>query len=234
MELKMKKIGLIGGLSWQSSIEYYRIINEQSNLLLGGSHTVESIMYSTDLPQKLGLMSRRETAELAREFIDISNSLAAAGAGMVLLCTNTMHAVFDEIESSISLPMIHIADATAQAIKEKGLKKVALLGTVFTMQQPFYKDRLARHGIEVTVPSEDEAQEIHRVIVDELTFGDIRESSRALYLDIMERLRREEGAEGAILGCTEIPLLIHQEHTDIPVFDTTFLHAMAAVKLALE
>ena len=213
----MKKIGLIGGLSWQSTVEYYRVINEESNRRLGGGlDTAECILYSVNLAQKLGRMARGEQKQLGEEFLDIGKKLVAAGADMILLCTNTMHAVYDVLSSGLS-----------------GLQKVALLGTPFTMSQPFYKDRLKHlHGIDVIVPTEEQGQEIYRVINEELTFHILKEKSRRYFLDVIDSLR-DQGAQGAILGCTEIPLLIQQEHTDLPVFDTTVLHAMAAVDAAL-
>ena len=230
----MKKIGLIGGLSGQSTVEYYRVINEESNRRLGGGlDTVECILYSVNLAQKLGRMARGEQKQLGQEFLDIGEKLVAAGADMLLLCTNTMHAVYDVLSDGLSVPVIHIADATADAIKKQGLQKVALLGTPFTMTQPFYKGRLKQlHGIDVLLPTEEQGEEIYRVINEELTFHILKEESRRYFLDVINSLRAQ-GAQGAILGCTEIPLLIQQEHTDLPVFDTTVLHAMAAVDAAL-
>lgn len=228
----MKKIGLIGGLSWQSTVEYYRVINEESNRRLGGLGTAECILYSVNLAEKLGRMARGEEKQLGEEFLDISKKLVSAGADMILLCTNTMHAVYDVLADGLSVPVIHIADATAAAIKKQGLTKVALLGTPFTMTQPFYKDRLKKlHGIDVVIPTKEQGEEIYRVINEELTFHILKEESRRYFLDVIDSLRAQ-GAQGAILGCTEIPLLIQQEHTDLPVFDTTVLHAMAAVDAA--
>lgn len=233
-KISMKKIGLIGGLSWQSTVEYYRVINEESNRRLGGGlDTVECILYSVNLAQKLGRMARGEQKQLGQEFLDIGKKLVAAGADVLLLCTNTMHAVYDVLSDGLSVPVIHIADATADAIKKQGLQKVALLGTPFTMTQPFYKGRLKQlHGIDVLLPTEEQGEEIYRVINEELTFHILKEESRRYFLDVIDSLRAQ-GAQGAILGCTEIPLLIQQEHTDLPVFDTTVLHAMAAVDAAL-
>ena len=228
----MKKIGLIGGLSWQSTVEYYRVINEESNRRLGGLGTAECILYSVNLAEKLGRMARGEEKQLGEEFLDVSKKLVSAGADMILLCTNTMHAVYDVLADGLSVPVIHIADATAAAIKKQGLTKVALLGTPFTMNQPFYKDRLKKlHGIDVVIPTKEQGEEIYRVINEELTFHILKEESRRYFLDVIDSLRAQ-GAQGAILGCTEIPLLIQQEHTALPVFDTTVLHAMAAVDAA--
>ena len=229
----MKKIGLIGGLSWQSTVEYYRIINEESNRRLGGLDTAECILYSVNLAEKLGRMTRGEYQQLGQEFLEVGQKLVAAGADMVLLCTNTMHAVYDTLSAGLSVPVLHIADATAAAIRRQGLTKVALLGTPFTLTQPFYKDRLKQlHGIDVVIPTPEQGAEIYRVIQEELTFHLLKESSRRYFLDVLDTLRAP-GAQGVILGCTEIPLLIQQQHTDLPVFDTTTLHALAAVDEAL-
>ena len=229
----MKKIGLIGGLSWQSTVEYYRIINEESNRRLGGLDTAECILYSVNLAEKLGRMTRGEYQQLGQEFLEVGQKLVAGGADMVLLCTNTMHAVYDTLSAGLSVPVLHIADATAAAIRRQGLTKVALLGTPFTLTQPFYKDRLKQlHGIDVVIPTPEQGAEIYRVIQEELTFHLLKESSRRYFLDVLDTLRAQ-GAQGVILGCTEIPLLIQQQHTDLPVFDTTTLHALAAVDEAL-
>ena len=229
----MKKIGLIGGLSWPSTVEYYRIINAESNRRLGGLDTAECILYSVNLAEKLGRMTRGEYQQLGQEFLDVGQKLVAAGADMVLLCTNTMHAVYDTLSAGLSVPVLHIADATAAAIRRQGLTKVALLGTPFTLTQPFYKDRLKQlHGIDVVIPTPEQGAEIYRVIQEELTFHLLKESSRRYFLDVLDTLRAQ-GAQGVILGCTEIPLLIQQQHTDLPVFDTTTLHALAAVDEAL-
>jgi len=228
----VKTIGLIGGLSWQSTVEYYRIINEESGRRLGGNRTAQVILYSVSLEEMLGHMERGEKELLREKFVRIGQTLKQAGAQELVLCTNTMHAVCDGLEQAVGLPFLHIADATAAAIKSRGFTKVGLLGTPFTMGQHFYKGRLwERHGIQVITPPEEEFPEIYRVITEELTFHKIKEASRAYYLSQIEALARR-GAQGVILGCTEIPLLIQQQHTPIPVFDTTTLHALAAVELA--
>lgn len=230
----MKTIGLIGGLSWQSSVDYYRVINEESAKRLGGIHNARSIMYSVDLSEMLGHMEKGETDILADKLAEVGTTVERAGAEVLLLCTNTMHAVSGKLEEQLGIPFVHIADATAREIKRLGLKKVGLMGTPFTMGEAFYKGRLQeRHGIEVVVPDSERWDEIFRVIKEELTFGVIKEQSRRFYLDVIEELVAM-GAEGVILGCTEIPMLIKQEHTDVPVFDTTTLHALAAVELADE
>lgn len=230
----MKKIGLIGGLSWQSTVDYYKIINEESNKRLGNKSTVESIIYSTDLETKLGHVIRGEFRQLANEFQDIAQSLEKAGADVILMCTNTMHMVFDQTAASVNVPMIHIVDATGQAIQKAGITKVALLGTTFTMTQPFYKEKLKNeYNIECLVPQPEQMDEIMRIIEEELTFNIIKDSSRKYMLEIAEQLK-QQGAQGVVLGCTEIPMLIKQSDTELPVFDTTRLHALAAVDMALE
>lgn len=232
----MKKIGMVGGLSWQSTVDYYKIINEESNKRLGNKSTVESIIWSTDLETKFNHVLNGELDALAEEFIDIVNGLEAAGADIALLCTNTMHIVFDQIAAKTNIPLIHIADATGEEIKKAGCKKVALLGTGFTCTDPkILMGRLKDiYGVECVVPSAEERDEIQRVIEEELTFNIIKDSSREYYVNAIEKLVREEGAEGVILGCTEIQMLIQQKDVSVPVFDTTLLHAMTAVDMALE
>lgn len=230
----MKKIGIIGGLSWQSTVDYYKIINEESNRRLGNKSTVESIIYSTDLEGKFNHVVRGELDELAREFIEIAHSLEKAGADVIIMATNTMHLVYEKVRASVSVPVIHIADPTAEAIKKAGFDKIALLGTSFTCTHPFYMGRLKEnYGIDTIVPTEEEKKEIQRVIEEELTFDIIKDSSREYYVNVIKELARQ-GAQGVILGCTEIQMLIKQEDSPIPVFDTTTLHAMAAVNFALD
>ncbi len=229
----MKTIGLIGGMSWESSAEYYRIINEEVNRRLGGVHSAKVILYSFDFAEIEELQHRGEWEKLTQVIIDAARRLENAGAEVLLICTNTMHKMFDQVQENVKIPMIHIADATAEEIKKKGLKKVGLLGTKFTMEGDFYRKRFEKHGIETIIPSEDEREVIHRIIYDELVVGIIRDESRKKYLEIIENLK-QLGAEGMVLGCTEIPLLIKQEHVDIPVFDTTRIHALKAVDFALQ
>lgn len=230
----MKKVGLIGGLSWQSSVDYYSIINEESNKRLGGKHTVESIMYSTNLGRKYGLVDEGKMDVLAEEFTDIAQSLEKAGADVIIICSNTMHAVFDEVQRNVNIPMIHIVDATAQAIQKRGMKKVALLGTTYTMTQPFYKEKLKnKYGIETIVPSDEQMTEIMHVIEEELNYNVLRDKSRKYFISVINELK-EQGAEGVILGCTEIPMLVKQKDSTLPVFDTTRLHALAALDYAME
>ena len=231
----MKTIGLIGGMSWQSSIEYYRIINEESNKRLGDFHTSETIMYSVDIDAVLKNQHANEWQILSEHMTDVALKLENAGADFVLICANTMHKTADYVEKNINIPLVHIADTVADEIKRKGFKKVGLIGTPFTMQEEFYKGRLKeKHNIEVLIPDEQaDVDCIYDIIKDELTFGKLLDSSREKYLKIMQKLVKR-GAEGVILGCTEIPLLIKQEHTAIPVFDTATLHALAAVKKSIE
>lgn len=229
----MKKIGMVGGLSWQSTVDYYKIINEESNKRLGNKSTVEQIIWSTDLERKFNHVVNGELDELADEFIEIAQGLERAGADCVIMATNTMHLVFDKVAASVKIPMIHIADPTAEAIKKAGFDKVALLGTSFTCTHPFYMGRLKeKYGIECLVPTEEEKDEIQRVIEEELTFNIIKDSSRDYYLKVIDELARQ-GAQGVILGCTEIQMLIKQRDTPLPVFDTTTLHALAAVDFAM-
>lgn len=229
----MKKIGMVGGLSWQSTVDYYKIINEESNKRLGNKSTVEQIIWSTDLERKFNHVVNGELDELADEFIEIAQGLERAGADCVIMATNTMHLVFDKVAASVKIPMIHIADPTAEAIKKAGFDKVALLGTSFTCTHPFYMGRLKeKYGIECLVPTEEEKVEIQRVIEEELTFNIIKDSSRDYYRKVIDELARQ-GAQGVILGCTEIQMLIKQRDTPLPVFDTTTLHALAAVDFAM-
>ncbi|MBQ3009027.1 MAG: aspartate/glutamate racemase family protein [Oscillospiraceae bacterium] len=229
----MKKVGLIGGLSWQSTVDYYRIINEESNKRLGNKSTVESIIFSTDLERKYNLVTSGQHETLAEEFIDIAKSLERAGADVIVMCTNTMHTVFNEIQAATKVPMIHIVDATGQAIKDAGIDKVALLGTTFTMTQPFYIKKLKDDfGIDTVVPKPEQMTEIMRVIEEELTFNIIKDSSRDFFVNVIRELK-EQGANGVILGCTEIQMLIKQKDSPVPVFDSTELHALAALNYAM-
>ncbi|MBQ8603978.1 MAG: aspartate/glutamate racemase family protein [Oscillospiraceae bacterium] len=229
----MKKVGLIGGLSWQSTVDYYRIINEESNNRLGNKSTVESIIFSTDLERKYNLVTSGQLDTLAQEFIEIAQSLEKAGSDVIVMCTNTMHTVFNEIQANVNVPMIHIVDATGQAIKDAGIDKVALLGTTFTMTQPFYIKKLKDDfGIDTVVPKPEQMDEIMRVIEEELTFNIIKDSSREYFVNVINELK-EQGAKGVILGCTEIQMLIKQKDSPVPVFDSTELHALAALNYAM-
>ena len=230
----MKTIGLLGGMSWESSLEYYRIINEETKRRLGGSHSAKCLMYSFDFHAIEEMQKRGEWEKLTEELTVQANNLKNAGADFLIICTNTMHLMAPAIAARTGLYVLHIADAAGAAIKEKGLQKAALLGTNFTMQGAFYREVLQeRHGIQVIIPEEEDREIIHSVIYNELILGIFRDESRKRYLEIIERLA-EKGAEGVVLGCTEIPLLIKQEDTAVPVFDTTDIHARAAVRYALE
>jgi aspartate racemase len=229
----MKTIGLIGGMSWESSAAYYRIINETAKRRLGGLHSAKSILYSVDFAEIELLQQQEKWLEAARAMIVAAQSLERAGADFIVLCTNTMHKAADDIQANIHIPFLHIADATAQKIKDTGLTKIGLLGTRFTMEQDFYKKRLVDgYGIEVVIPDPVEREIIHRVIYDELCLGIIKEDSRKQFMNIMDRLAGA-GAEGIILGCTEIELLLHEDDGCVPLFPTTRIHAVAAVEYAL-
>jgi len=229
----MKTIGLIGGMSWESSAEYYRLINIMIKERLGGFHSAQCVMISVDFAEIETLQREDRWAESAQILIAAAQGLERAGANLVVLCTNTMHKVADDIQASIHLPFLHIADATAEQITAQGLTTIGLLGTRFTMEQDFYIGRLTqRYGLRVLIPEAAEREMIHRVIYDELVLGDVRASSKAQYLAVIDRLI-ERGAQGIILGCTEIGLLIQADDCHVPVFDTTRLHAQAAAEWAL-
>ena len=229
----MKTIGLIGGMSWESSCEYYRIINETVKDRLGGLHSAKIIMVSLDFAEIEILQHEGRWDETAGILIAAAQSVERGGGDSVVICTNTMHKVAEDVQEGVQIPLLHIADATADRIKSQGLNKVGLLGTKFTMEETFYKDRLIeRHGLEIVIPTEPEREVVHRVIYDELCLGEIKGASKERYVQVMDRLV-EEGAEGIILGCTEISLLVCQEDSPVPLFDTTRIHAEAAVDYAL-
>jgi aspartate racemase len=233
VEKAMKKIGLIGGMSWESSIEYYRIINETVRDRLGGLHSAESVMFSVDFAEIETLQMAGKWDESGEILARAAASLQAAGADCVVLCTNTMHKVADAITAAISIPFIHIADPTAEAIKAAGISRIALLGTDFTMSQDFYKGRLVeQHGLDVMVPNDADRATVHRIIYEELVVGEIKPESKQAYLEIIGRMVAA-GAQGVILGCTEIGLLVKAGDCAVPVFDTTLIHAQAAVDFAL-
>lgn len=230
----MKTIGLIGGMSWESSAEYYRLINEFVKRELGDLHSCKSIMYSVDFGEIEKLQHNGQWEELTKVMIEAGKSLQNAGADFVVICTNTMHLMAEDVQARINIPLLHIADATGESIVSKQYKKVGLLGTKFTMGQEFYKGRLKeKFGIEVIVPSEEEQTIVHNVIYNELVQGHIRTESKNKYSEIIQNLKKQ-GAEGVILGCTEIPLLVKQEDSVIEIFDTTTIHSEAAVRLALK
>ncbi|MBC3832615.1 aspartate/glutamate racemase family protein [Undibacterium amnicola] len=229
----MKTLGLIGGMSWESTIPYYRQINETVKQSLGGLHSAKLILFSVDF-HEIELLQRQADWDAAGKILaQAAMSLELAGADTVILCTNTMHKVAATIEAAVKIPLLHIADPTAVDIKSQGLQTIGLLGTRFTMEQAFYKDRLRQqHGLQVIVPSDEDREIIHRIIYDELCLGIIREDSRQEYLRIMLKLI-EQGVEGIILGCTEISLLVRNGDLSVPLFDTTSLHARAAANWAL-
>lgn len=228
----MKVIGLIGGMSWESTAEYYKIINETVKETLGGLHSATLILYSVDFEEIETLQHAGKWEEATAYMVDAAQRVERGGADFVLICTNTMHRMADEVQAHIAIPLLHIADATAEKIKEKNLKKIGLLGTKFTMEEDFYKGRLQKIGLDVIIPDEDERARVHDIIYSELCLGIIKDTSRERMKQVIEHLIAK-GAEGIILGCTEIPLLIKQKDSPVPVFDTTLLHAEAAVKLAL-
>ena len=229
----MKTIGLIGGMSWESSIEYYRIINETTKLSLGGLHSAKSIMVSVDFAEIENLQRLGKWQEAAQLMIGAAKSLESAGADFIVLCTNTMHKAADDIQAHTHIPLLHIADATAQQIKASGITKIGLLGTRFTMVEAFYKNRLIQnYGLEVVIPNAQDREVVHRVIYDELVIGKILPASKERYIAIVDALVKR-GAEGVILGCTEIGLLIQAEDCEKTLFDTTRIHAIAAVEYAL-
>jgi aspartate racemase len=228
----MKTIGLIGGMSWQSTVEYYRIINELISEKLGKLHSAKCIIYSFDFEEVAEKQREGRWDETGRLLSDAARKLEESGAMIILICTNTMHRVADTVSDSISVPLINIIDVTAEEIKAKGLKKVGLLGTKFTMEDGFYTERLGKYGINVLIPGVEEREFIHNVIFNELCKGIISTKSKKRFLEIIDGLKRK-GAEGIILGCTEIPLLIRGEDINIGVFDTTFIHSRKAVELSL-
>ena len=230
----MKTIGLLGGMTWESTALYYRCINEGVKARLGDLHSARIAMVSLDF-QEIAELQRSGDWNRAGEILsEAARRIEAAGADFLLICANTMHKVVPQIERAIKIPILHVADATACRIKEKGMVTVGLLGTGFTMEQDFYKGRLCeKHGLNVIVPSVSDRRIVHSVIYNELCHGTVSDASREQFLEIIDRLSRQ-GAEGVIEGCTEIVLLVQQKHTDIPLFDTTNIHAEEAVSLALE
>ena len=230
----MKTIGLIGGMSWESSQEYYRIINETAREKLGGLHSAQCLMFSFDFAEIENLQHSGNWAEATCRMVEAAQNLEKGGADFVLICTNTMHKMAKEVQDGIKIPLLHIADPTGEAIKAKGITKIGLLGTKYTMEHDFYKGRLTdEFDLEVIVPDEADRQTVHSIIYDELCLGVVKEDSKKQYQRIIKKLK-EQGAEGVILGCTEIMLLIRQADTDLPIFDTTRIHAETAVERALQ
>ena len=229
----MRTIGLLGGMSWESSAEYYRIINETVNKRLGGNHSAKCLMYSFDFVEMEELQKAGKWAEATVRMIEAARSLKQGGADFLVICTNTMHKMADEVEHDVHIPLLHIVDAAAEQIVGRKYKKIGLLGTIFTMEEAFYKERLAnRCELEVLVPDKADRQIVHRVIYDELVSGRILSSSRDEYRRIIESLVAN-GSEAILLGCTEIGLLVKSTDCQVPLFDTTRIHALAAVEYAL-
>lgn len=230
---RLQTIGLIGGMSWESTAVYYRHLNEQVRARLGGLHSADILLRSIDFETIVALQKAGLWSEASRILATIARELEQAGAKCILICTNTMHKLADDVQQAVSIPLLHIADVTAAAVTDAGLKRPLLLATRYTMEQDFYVERLRdRHGLDPIVPSADDRTRVHDIIFDELCRGVIREDSRQHYLDIVER-GRAQGADCVILGCTEICLLIGPEHIDLPVFDSTALHADAAVAFSM-
>lgn len=223
---------MIGGMSWESSAEYYRLMNEEVKHQLGGLHSAKCILYSVDFQEIEHYQAEGEWSKAGQVLAEAAQSLESAGAEFIVICTNTMHKVIDIITEKITIPILHIADATANQIEKTSLQKVALLGTKYTMEQDFYRARVEGFGIEVLVPFAEERTEVNRIIYEELCLGKIEQTSKDYYLRVIENLV-QLGAQGIILGCTEIGLLIKQEDVNVPVFDTTVLHAQAAVNMAI-
>lgn len=229
----MKTIGLIGGMSWESTVTYYRIINETVKEQLGGLHSAKLLLYSVDFSEIEEWQAKGDWDKSASLLADAAQNLEKAGADFIVICTNTMHKVVPQIQEKIAIPILHIADATAAELKRNQVKKVALLGTKYTMTQDFYKDRIIGEGIAVIIPCEEDVGLVNRVIYEELCLGNISNESRNEYIRIIGTLQ-EQGTEGVILGCTEIGLLIQQKDSPLPVFDTTQIHAHMAAMKAIE
>ncbi|MFJ9460779.1 aspartate/glutamate racemase family protein [Kitasatospora sp. NPDC101447] len=229
----MKTLGLIGGMSWESTAEYYRLLNELTRDRLGGLHSARLVLHSVDFAVIERLQTAGRWDEAGEVLAAAARSLEAAGADLLLICTNTMHKVAGHVEAAVSVTLLHLADATAAAVRAAGLRRVGLLGTAFTMEQDFYRGRLASGGLDVLVPDADARALVHRVIYEELCVGVVREESRAAYRRVIGDLVAA-GAEGIVLGCTEIELLVRQEDSPVPVFPTARLHAEAAVAAALD
>lgn len=228
----MKTIGLIGGMSWESTTSYYQLINETIKEKLGGLHSAKILLYSVDFAEIERYQASGDWDKSAQVLSEIAQKLEQAGADFIVICTNTMHKVAPQIQEKITIPILHIAQATAEALLENGIQKVGLLGTKYTMTQDFYKDKLLEAGLEVLVPDQAGVEEVNRIIYAELCLGQIKETSKESYLAIIDDLKNA-GAESVILGCTEIGLLVKQEDTDMPLFDTTAIHAKRAAEAAV-
>lgn len=230
----MRVVGIIGGMSWESSAEYYRLMNEEVNRRLGGLHSAEILMYSVDFDQIEKLQKSGRWEEATKIMIDAARRLERAGAALLIIATNTMHKMADDVQNSVGIPLLHIADATGDRIREAGFKRVGLLGTIYTMEEDFYKGRLTRKlGCEVLVPSGEDRNFVNDAIYNELCVGKLNPSSKQRFLRIIDGLAAK-GAEAVILGCTELSLLIEQKDTKVPLFDTTLIHVQAAISQALD
>ncbi len=229
----MKTLGLIGGMSWESTVPYYQLINQTVKEQLGGLHSAKIILYSVDFAEVEHLQKTDQWEAAGALLADAAHRLAVAGADALVLCTNTMHKVASAIEQAVSIPLLHIADPTAQTIKQAGFTTVGLLGTRFTMEQDFYRSRLEQnHGLTVLTPPACGRELVHQIIYEELCLGQVNETSRQTYLQVIEDLR-QQGVQAIILGCTEIAMLVQAQHTDLPLFDTTALHAKSSALWAL-
>ena len=230
----MKTIGLLGGMSWESTELYYRLLNEGIKAKLGGLHSAQIALVSVDFQEIEAMQHNGDWVGAGKALSRAAKQVEAAGADFLLICTNTMHKVAPQVQEAISIPVLHLADATAKRIQDTGMKTIGLLGTNFTMEQDFYKGRLVeKHGLNVLVPPKPDREIVHQIIYDELCLGIVKDTSRDEYLRIMKDLRNR-GAEGIIEGCTEIVMLVQQQHTDIPLFDTTSIHAEEAVSEAIK
>lgn len=229
----MKTIGLIGGTSWESTQVYYRLINQETNKRLGKLHSAQIVLYSVDFEPLVQLASRGDNEGMIQILIEAAKKIEKGGADFLLLCANTIHKFAAEVQKSITIPLLHIVDATAQKIKERKFTKVALLGTAITMQDGFYQAKMKQFGIEVIIPEKEEREFVHESIFKEICLGQLKLETKDRYLKLIERLV-EKGSQGVILGCTEIPLIVQQKDTSIPLFDTTQIHAMAAVDQVLK
>ena len=229
----MKTIGLIGGMSWESTVTYYRVINEEIKKRLGGFHSGKILLYSVDFEEIEKCQMSGEWEKSGEILADAAKRLEKAGADFIVICTNTMHKVFGQVQAAVKIPVLHIAETTAEIMKKDKIIKTGLLGTKFTMEQDFYKSVLAENGIEAVVPDEDGRKTVNDVIYNELCMGQIKESSKKQFLEIIEKLR-DQGAQAVILGCTEIGLLVEQKDVDIPVYDTALIHAEVAAEKSLK
>jgi aspartate racemase len=230
----MKTIGLIGGMSWESTLSYYKAINQGVKKQLGGLHSAKLVLVSVDFDEIEKLQHQGKWQETADILSNAAVSIEKAGADFFLICTNTMHKVAEQVQKSVNIPLLHIADATAQELVESNISKVGLLGTAFTMEQDFYKGRLSeKFGIEVLVPNPEQRAQVHQIIYQELCLGKVEPESKVVYLDIVDELY-QQGCEAVILGCTEIALLIQKQDTKVPLYDTTQIHAERAIEVSLK